>query len=96
MSALQGLLAMYGNAAGGGKAIIFVNTKAKADEVNAAVNEFAASDALHGDISQGQREKVRQDRVLHCVDAACVFPVQPRPLGSFNNKAQLLDVDCIS
>lgn len=27
LSALQGLLAMYGNAAGGGKAIIFVNTK---------------------------------------------------------------------
>ncbi|GIL46032.1 hypothetical protein Vafri_3126 [Volvox africanus] len=57
MSALQGLLAMYGNTGGGGKAIVFVNTKAKADEVNMAVNEFASCDALHGDISQAQREK---------------------------------------
>ncbi|KXZ51538.1 hypothetical protein GPECTOR_12g501 [Gonium pectorale] len=57
VSALQGLLAMYGNTAGGGKAIIFVNTKAKADEVNMAVNEFAPCEALHGDISQAQREK---------------------------------------
>ncbi|KAG2428695.1 hypothetical protein HXX76_011400 [Chlamydomonas incerta] len=57
MSALQGVLSMYGNTAGGGKAIIFVNTKARADEVNLAVNEFAPCDALHGDISQAQREK---------------------------------------
>lgn len=29
MSALQGVLSMYGNTAGGGKAIIFVNTKVR-------------------------------------------------------------------
>lgn len=48
---------MYGNTASGGKAIIFVNTKARADEVNQAVNEFAPCDALHGDIAQASREK---------------------------------------
>jgi ATP-dependent RNA helicase DDX21 len=58
VSALMDLLRMYGNAANGGKAIIFVNTKARADEVNVAVNEFVPCDALHGDIAQAQREKV--------------------------------------
>lgn len=46
--------------------------QAKADEVNLAVNEFAPCDALHGDISQAQREKVRGYMVRGWHPVVCV------------------------
>ncbi|MEW5320486.1 MAG: hypothetical protein WDW38_011555 [Sanguina aurantia] len=57
ISALSDLLATY---ASGGKAIVFVNTKARADEICSTISEFSPCEALHGDISQGQREKSLQ------------------------------------
>ncbi|KAK4491323.1 hypothetical protein RD792_002059 [Penstemon davidsonii] len=41
----------------GGKAIIFTRTKRDADEVSLVLTNSIASEALHGDISQHQRER---------------------------------------
>lgn len=41
----------------GGKAIVFTQTKRDADEVSLALTNSIASEALHGDISQHQRER---------------------------------------
>ena len=41
----------------GGKAIVFTQTKRDADEVSVALTTSIASEALHGDISQHQRER---------------------------------------
>ncbi|XP_073118628.1 DEAD-box ATP-dependent RNA helicase 3A, chloroplastic [Henckelia pumila] len=41
----------------GGKAIVFTQTKRDADEVSMALTNSIASEALHGDISQHQRER---------------------------------------
>ena len=41
----------------GGKAIVFTKTKRDADEVSMALTSSIASEALHGDISQHQRER---------------------------------------
>ena len=41
----------------GGKAIVFTQTKRDADEVSVALTASIASEALHGDISQPQRER---------------------------------------
>ncbi|KAI4368246.1 hypothetical protein MLD38_016823 [Melastoma candidum] len=41
----------------GGKTIVFTQTKRDADEVSMALTNSIASEALHGDISQRQREK---------------------------------------
>ena len=41
----------------GGKTIVFTQTKRDADEVSLALSSSIASEALHGDISQHQRER---------------------------------------
>ena len=41
----------------GGKTIVFTRTKRDADEVSLALTNSIASEALHGDISQHQRER---------------------------------------
>jgi ATP-dependent RNA helicase DDX21 len=41
----------------GGKTIVFTRTKKDADEVSLALTTSIASEALHGDISQHQRER---------------------------------------
>jgi len=41
----------------GGKTIAFTRTKRDADEVSLALTNSIASEALHGDISQHQRER---------------------------------------
>ncbi|KAJ8466167.1 hypothetical protein OPV22_028719 [Ensete ventricosum] len=51
---LSDLVTVY---AKGGKAIVFTQTKRDADEVSMALTNSIASEALHGDISQHQRER---------------------------------------
>ncbi|KAL5582773.1 hypothetical protein UlMin_015215 [Ulmus minor] len=51
---LSDLITVY---AKGGKAIVFTQTKRDADEVSLALSSIIASEALHGDISQHQRER---------------------------------------
>lgn len=41
----------------GGKTIVFTQTKRDADEVSMSLTNSIASEALHGDISQHQRER---------------------------------------
>ena len=41
----------------GGKTIVFAQTKKDADEVSMAMSRILGAEALHGDISQAQREK---------------------------------------
>lgn len=41
----------------GGKTIVFTQTKRDADEVSLALTNSIPSEALHGDISQHQRER---------------------------------------
>ncbi|KAK9070742.1 hypothetical protein SSX86_011144 [Deinandra increscens subsp. villosa] len=53
-SMLGDLVTVY---AKGGKTIIFTRTKRDADEVSMALTSSIASEALHGDISQHQRER---------------------------------------
>ncbi|KAI7757059.1 hypothetical protein M8C21_021041 [Ambrosia artemisiifolia] len=53
-SILGDLVTVY---AKGGKTIIFTQTKRDADEVSMALTSSIASEALHGDISQHQRER---------------------------------------
>ncbi|XP_050224924.1 DEAD-box ATP-dependent RNA helicase 3, chloroplastic [Mercurialis annua] len=53
-SILSDLVTVY---AKGGKTIIFTQTKRDADEVSMALTSIVASEALHGDISQHQRER---------------------------------------
>ncbi|PWA60355.1 zinc finger, CCHC-type [Artemisia annua] len=53
-SMLGDLVTVY---AKGGKTIIFTQTKRDADEVSMALTSSIASEALHGDISQHQRER---------------------------------------
>ena len=52
---LVDVLTVYGE---GGKAIVFTQTKREADEVSAAVAAHLPCEALHGDLSQKDREKV--------------------------------------
>ncbi|KAL3538411.1 hypothetical protein ACH5RR_001777 [Cinchona calisaya] len=51
---LTDLITVY---AKGGKTIVFTQTKRDADEVSLALTNSIASEALHGDISQHQRER---------------------------------------
>ncbi|KAL5209193.1 hypothetical protein ABZP36_004816 [Zizania latifolia] len=51
---LSDLITAY---AKGGKTIVFTRTKRDADEVSLALTNSIASEALHGDISQHQRER---------------------------------------
>ncbi|XP_019051786.1 PREDICTED: DEAD-box ATP-dependent RNA helicase 3, chloroplastic isoform X2 [Nelumbo nucifera] len=51
---LTDLITVY---AKGGKTIVFTQTKRDADEVSMALTNSVASEALHGDISQHQRER---------------------------------------
>ncbi|URD84854.1 RNA helicase [Musa troglodytarum] len=51
---LSDLITVY---AKGGKTIVFTQTKRDADEVSMALTNSIASEALHGDISQHQRER---------------------------------------
>lgn len=51
---LSDLITVY---AKGGKTIVFTRTKKDADEVSMALTNSIASEALHGDISQHQRER---------------------------------------
>ncbi|KAG8061608.1 hypothetical protein GUJ93_ZPchr0003g17128 [Zizania palustris] len=51
---LSDLITVY---AKGGKTIVFTRTKRDADEVSLALTNSIASEALHGDISQHQRER---------------------------------------
>ncbi|XP_020099826.1 DEAD-box ATP-dependent RNA helicase 3, chloroplastic isoform X1 [Ananas comosus] len=51
---LSDLITVY---AKGGKTIVFTQTKRDADEVSMALTNIIASEALHGDISQHQRER---------------------------------------
>ncbi|KAJ8773020.1 hypothetical protein K2173_028197 [Erythroxylum novogranatense] len=53
-SILSDLVTVY---AKGGKTIVFTQTKRDADEVSMALTNSIASEALHGDISQHQRER---------------------------------------
>ncbi|KAG8363995.1 hypothetical protein BUALT_Bualt19G0080300 [Buddleja alternifolia] len=53
-SILSDLVTVY---AKGGKAIVFTQTKRDADEVSLILTNSIASEALHGDISQHQRER---------------------------------------
>lgn len=53
-SVLVDLLTVYGE---GGKAIVFTQTKREADEVAASVGGHLPCGALHGDMSQREREK---------------------------------------
>jgi len=54
MNAMMDCMTLY---AGGGKTIVFVNTKARADEVYEAVNRTTPCVVLHGDIGQAQRDR---------------------------------------
>ncbi|GAB4820300.1 hypothetical protein N2152v2_007346 [Parachlorella kessleri] len=54
-SVLVDILTVYGE---GGKAMVFTQTKREADEVAAAVGSHLLCAALHGDMSQREREKV--------------------------------------
>ncbi|TKY52376.1 DEAD-box ATP-dependent RNA helicase 3 [Spatholobus suberectus] len=51
---LSDLITVY---AKGGKSIVFTQTKRDADEVSLSLTSSIASEALHGDISQHQRER---------------------------------------
>ncbi|KAJ7973179.1 DEAD-box ATP-dependent RNA helicase [Quillaja saponaria] len=51
---LSDLITVYSK---GGKTIVFTQTKRDADEVSMALTASIASEALHGDISQHQRER---------------------------------------
>ncbi|CAN8255838.1 unnamed protein product [Cochlearia groenlandica] len=51
---LSDLITVY---AKGGKTIVFTQTKREADEVSLALSNSIATEALHGDISQHQRER---------------------------------------
>ncbi|KAF8105418.1 hypothetical protein N665_0157s0009 [Sinapis alba] len=51
---LSDLITVY---AKGGKTIVFTQTKRDADEVSLALSNSIATEALHGDISQHQRER---------------------------------------
>ncbi|CAA7405742.1 unnamed protein product [Spirodela intermedia] len=51
---LSDLITVYSK---GGKTIVFTQTKRDADEVSTALSSSIASEALHGDISQHQRER---------------------------------------
>ncbi|TXG48965.1 hypothetical protein EZV62_024840 [Acer yangbiense] len=51
---LSDLITVY---AKGGKTIVFTQTKRDADEVSMSLTSIIASEALHGDISQHQRER---------------------------------------
>ncbi|GAB4847782.1 DEAD-box ATP-dependent RNA helicase 3, chloroplastic [Ancistrocladus abbreviatus] len=51
---LSDIITVYG---GGGKTIVFTQTKRDADEVSLALTNSIVSEALHGDISQHQRER---------------------------------------
>ncbi|KAL1212732.1 DEAD-box ATP-dependent RNA helicase 3 [Cardamine amara subsp. amara] len=51
---LSDLITVY---AKGGKTIVFTQTKRDADDVSLALSNSIASEALHGDISQHQRER---------------------------------------
>ena len=66
-SVLVDLLTVYGE---GGKAIVFTQTKREADEVAASVGGHLPCGALHGDMSQREREKVlnafRANKVSAC------------------------------
>ncbi|MCO5606247.1 hypothetical protein L7F22_060434 [Adiantum nelumboides] len=53
-SILSDLITVYGK---GGKAIVFTQTKKDADDVALSMNRMLGTEALHGDISQAQREK---------------------------------------
>ncbi|CAN1161692.1 DEAD-box ATP-dependent RNA helicase 3, chloroplastic [Linum perenne] len=53
-SMLSDLVTVY---AKGGKTIVFTQTKRDADEVSLSLTNSIASEALHGDISQHQRER---------------------------------------
>ncbi|KAH7437048.1 hypothetical protein KP509_05G054100 [Ceratopteris richardii] len=53
-SVLSDLITVYGK---GGKTIVFTQTKKDADEVSLSMNRMLGTEALHGDISQAQREK---------------------------------------
>ncbi|ONK61416.1 uncharacterized protein A4U43_C08F29680 [Asparagus officinalis] len=53
-SVLSDLITVY---AKGGKTIVFTRTKRDADEVSTALTNSIAAEALHGDISQHQRER---------------------------------------
>ncbi|CAJ2628905.1 unnamed protein product [Trifolium pratense] len=70
---LSGLISAYGK---GGKTIVFTRTKRDADEISYSLTSSIASKALHGDISQYQRERTldgfRQGRftVLVATDVA--------------------------
>ncbi|GAU23884.1 hypothetical protein TSUD_35540 [Trifolium subterraneum] len=70
---LSGLISAYGK---GGKTIVFTRTKRDADEISYSLTNSIASKALHGDISQYQRERTldgfRQGRftVLVATDVA--------------------------
>ncbi|KAK2430610.1 DEAD-box ATP-dependent RNA helicase 53, mitochondrial [Trifolium repens] len=70
---LYGLISAYGK---GGKTIVFTRTKRDADEISFSLTNSIASKALHGDISQYQRERTldgfRQGRftVLVATDVA--------------------------
>jgi ATP-dependent RNA helicase DDX21 len=72
---LVDLLTVYGE---GGKAIVFTQTKREADEVAASVGGHLPCGALHGDMSQREREKVlnafRANKVGACA-AGCRCPV---------------------
>eukprot|EP00246_Nothoceros_aenigmaticus_P002737 TRINITY_DN1359_c0_g1_i1.p1 TRINITY_DN1359_c0_g1~~TRINITY_DN1359_c0_g1_i1.p1 ORF type:complete len:840 (-),score=165.06 TRINITY_DN1359_c0_g1_i1:389-2908(-) len=51
---LNDLITVYGK---GGKTIVFTQTKRDADEVALVMSRMVGCEALHGDISQNQREK---------------------------------------
>lgn len=53
-SILNDLISVYGK---GGKTIVFTQTKRDADEVSSAMSRVLGCEALHGDITQTQREK---------------------------------------
>eukprot|EP00798_Chlamydomonas_sp_ICE-L_P001315 gene1315-32668_t len=53
-SAMLDAISIHG---AGGKTIVFVNTKAMADQIAEKLNETTSAMALHGDISQNQRER---------------------------------------
>ena len=53
-SAMMDAISLYSN---GGKSIIFVNTKAMADEIAESINRAMPCVVLHGDISQAMRDR---------------------------------------
>jgi len=70
-SVLVDLLTVYGE---GGKAIVFTQTKREADEVAASVGGHLPCGALHGDMSQREREKVLnsfRDKKVRGVGLGC-------------------------